>query len=79
MMTDFGFYFYTGWRPDGLLSAYSFVERHGYGLNEMWVVTNHLVMKGVITTDLIYKSHSAHVPYPTVPHSEQKCAHVCYR
>ena len=28
VMTDLGFHIYTGWRPDGLVSAYSFVERH---------------------------------------------------
>ena len=27
--------------------------------------------------DLIHKSHSAPVPYPTMLHSEQKCAHFC--
>ena len=28
--------------------------------------------------DLINKSHNAPVPYPTMHHSEQKCAHFCY-
>ena len=27
--------------------------------------------------DLIHKSQNAHVPYPTMLHSEQKCAHFC--
>ena len=27
--------------------------------------------------DLIHKSHNAPVPYPTMHHSEQKCAHFC--
>ena len=27
--------------------------------------------------DLICKSHNAPVPYPTMHHSEQKCAHFC--
>ena len=30
-----------------------------------------------ITTDQIHKSHNAPVPYPTMHHSEQKCAHFC--
>ena len=29
------------------------------------------------TIDLIQKSHNAPVPYPTMQHSEQKCAHFC--
>ena len=28
-------------------------------------------------TDLIHKSQNAPVPYPTMLHSEQKCAHFC--
>ena len=31
----------------------------------------------LITIDLIHKSHNAPVPYPTMHHSEQKCAHFC--
>ena len=31
----------------------------------------------VSNTELIHKSHSAPVPYPTMHHSEQKCAHFC--
>ena len=31
----------------------------------------------VTTNDLIHKSHNAPVPYPTMHHSEQKCAHFC--
>ena len=27
--------------------------------------------------DLIHKSQNASVPYPTMLHSEQKCAHFC--
>ena len=27
--------------------------------------------------DLIHKSPNAPVPYPIMPHSEQKCAHFC--
>ena len=28
-------------------------------------------------TDRSHKSHNAFVPYPTIHHSEQKCAHFC--
>ena len=28
-------------------------------------------------TELIYKSQSSPAPYPTMLHSEQKCAHFC--
>ena len=30
-----------------------------------------------VITDLIHKSHNAPAPYPTIHHSEQKCAHFC--
>ena len=32
---------------------------------------------GGVLIDQIHKSHNAPVPYPTMPHSEQKCAHSC--
>ena len=31
----------------------------------------------IIRIDLIHKSQNAPVPYPTMQHSEQKCAHFC--
>ena len=31
----------------------------------------------LISIDVIHKSHNAPVPYPTIHHSEQKCAHFC--
>ena len=31
----------------------------------------------IMSIDLIHKSQNAHVPYPTILHSEQKCAHFC--
>ena len=33
--------------------------------------------RGFLGADLIHKSHNAAVPYPTMHHSEQKCAHFC--
>ena len=32
---------------------------------------------GTCETDIIHKSHNAPVPYPTMFHSEQKCADIC--
>ena len=37
---------------------------------KMIIIPCHLI-------DLIYKSQNASVPYPTMLHSEQKCAHFC--
>ena len=31
----------------------------------------------ILLIDLIHKSQNAPAPYPTMPHSEQKCAHFC--
>ena len=36
-----------------------------------------VIMKSMLGNDLNYKSHNAPVPYPTMQHSEQKCAHFC--
>ena len=33
--------------------------------------------KGCKPADIIHKSHYAAVPYPTILHLEQKCAHIC--
>ena len=30
-----------------------------------------------VTIDLFHKSHNVTVPYPTMHHQEQKCAHIC--
>ena len=52
------------------------VVRHGFffcidfQLHLLWSDPSILI-------DLIHKSHNAPVPYPTMHHSEQKCAHFC--
>ena len=37
----------------------------------------HTSLLTVFVIDQFYKSHNASVPYPTMHHSEQKCAHFC--
>ena len=37
----------------------------------------HTSLLTVFAIDQFYKSHNASVPYPTMHHSEQKCAHFC--
>ena len=52
---------------------------------EMWVVASLRILPGKeekqmcdnIIIDLIHKSQTAPAPYPTMLHSEQKCAHFC--
>ena len=39
--------------------------------------TYHHFGLGASITELIKQSQNAPVPYPTMPHSEQKCAHFC--
>ena len=40
--------------------------------------TNEQIILIVYIIDLIYKFHNALVPYPTVHHSEQKCAFLLW-
>ena len=37
----------------------------------------HILWDPVYCRDQIHKSHNTPVPYPTMHHSEQKCAHFC--
>ena len=36
-----------------------------------------LIRASYVAVHLIHKSQNAPVPYPTMVHSEQKCAHFC--
>ena len=49
----------------------SLVEIFQRKCNEPWIWQNNHKL------DLIHKSQNAPVPYPTMQHSEQKCAHFC--
>ena len=44
---------------------------------QVWSGVGQFTNKFSLTIDLIHKSQNAPVPYPTMPHSEQKCAHFC--
>ena len=52
------------------------LQNAGYLLGLFTHVTrSHL--QALPSIDLIHKSQNAPVPYPTMLHSEQKCAHFC--
>ena len=56
------------------------VLRQGPGpwwLKSLIILMCFKVCTGLDSMDQFHKSHNAPVPYPTMHHSEQKCAHFC--
>ena len=50
---------------------------YSYSQRNAWQIPAFRWLHSVWVMGLIHKSHSAPVPYPTMHHSEQKCAHFC--
>ena len=60
-------------RCHGICTWYEFP----IALHDLFTDVPHGSINKTVTTDLIKKSQNTPVPYPTMPHLEQKCAHFC--
>ena len=58
-------------RFHGICTCYEFRT----DLHDLFTVVPHGCINNTVATDLIHKSQNSPVPYPTMLHSKQKCAH----